>query len=293
MRSITTFFQIPPEPPSVLPRVAAAAALVAAGAVGTLLWADNRWERRTREPVAELNAAAAQYQPRLAEIDTLPLPVQRYFSLALPPDRRSISRARLRQTGEFAMQPGAAMQPFDATQYINIRSPGFVWDASIRTAPAISVRVRDAYVAGEGRMQAKMMGLIPVIERRDSAGLATGALVRYLAEAVWVPPALLPAAGVEWSPIDAYSARATITDAGKAVSLDFAFGAGGAVEMVRTTRPRDVDGRSVETLWEGRFSDYGRVDGLMIPRYGEVAWVLPEGEFIYWRGRIVDATFMR
>jgi hypothetical protein len=30
---------------------------------------------------------------------------------------------------------------------------------------------------------------------------------------------------------------------------------------------------------------------MMIPSGGEVAWLLPEGRFAYWRGRIVDAEY--
>ena len=39
--------------------------------------------------------------------------------------------------------------------------------------------------------------------------------------------------------------------------------------------------------WHGRFWDYQNTNGRLIPRQGEVAWTLNEGEFIYWRGRII------
>ena len=59
--------------------------------------------------------------------------------------------------------------------------------------------------------------------------LNSGALHRYLAEAVWYPTALLPQAGVQWSPIDEHSALATLTDNGETVSLEFRFNDAGEV----------------------------------------------------------------
>jgi hypothetical protein len=33
-------------------------------------------------------------------------------------------------------------------------------------------------------------------------------------------------------------------------------------------------------------SNYGDVGGFRIPRAAEVSWLLPEGDFVYWRGEI-------
>jgi len=45
------------------------------------------------------------------------------------------------------------------------------------------------------------------------------------------------------------------------------------------------------TFGEGHFRGYERVDGVMVPRGGEVAWILPEGQLTYWRGRIVVVEY--
>jgi hypothetical protein len=48
--------------------------------------------------------------------------------------------------------------------------------------------------------------------------------MRYLAEAVWLPTALLPVNGVRWSPIDENRALATLQgDDDVSVSLEFRF----------------------------------------------------------------------
>jgi hypothetical protein len=80
--------------------------------------------------------------------------------------------------------------------------------------------------------------------------------------------------------------------AATAVSLDFRFGPDGLVESVFTpARGRDVDGRSVPTPWQGRFSEYDERAGMRIPLAGEVEWLLPEGPQVYWRGRLVGVEY--
>lgn len=36
-----------------------------------------------------------------------------------------------------------------------------------------------------------------------------------------------------------------------------------------------------------RISDYAQVGAYRFPRHGEIAWDLPNGEFIYWRGDVL------
>jgi hypothetical protein len=45
------------------------------------------------------------------------------------------------------------------------------------------------------------------------------------------------------------------------------------------------------TPWVGRFWDHQRVQGMMVTRLGEIAWVLPEGRLPYWRWRVADLTY--
>jgi hypothetical protein len=92
-------------------------------------------------------------------------------------------------------------------------------------------------------------------------------------------------------PIDGESARASLTDCGLSVWVDFRFSARGEIVETATERYRDVAGKAVRTPWVGRFWDYERLDGMMVPRQGEVAWLLPEGRFPYWRGRIEESEY--
>lgn len=270
----------------------AAAASVATGALA--------WSRATAHLVTRLHArtlprpdgAAAPDRFSLEELAGLPAPVVRYFDLVLTPGQRLIRRARLTQRGTFALEPGR-WSPFTATEDFSVGPPGFVWDARIRMAPLVAVRVRDSYVEGEGVMRAAIASLYTVVDQRGTPEMAAGALLRYLAESAWVPTALLPGAGVRWSAVDDITARASLTDAGTTVSMDVHFGARGEIVRISALRHRDVDGTPVLTPWVGHFADYARVEDMMVPMTSEVGWVTSAGWQPYWRGRTVHSAFER
>ena len=67
--------------------------------------------------------------------------------------------------------------------------------------------MHDAYVAGEGILQASLFGLVTVAALRGTPAAAQGELLRFLAEAAWHPTALPPSQGVAWAAVDAASAQ--------------------------------------------------------------------------------------
>jgi hypothetical protein len=261
--------------------VALAAALGLAG---------RRWRAETEEATARLlGASGTEGLAHVSEgaLADLPAPVARYLRAVLREGEPVPRGVRLEWQGDFLVRPPDGWGPFTATQAVAIRPGGFVWDARMRMAPGVSVRVRDSFVHGQGSMRAKALGLFTVVAMEGTPEIAVSALQRWLAEAVWYPSALVPGQGVEWTPLDGTSARATTRVAGVAASIDYHFGADGFVERVYAAeRGREVNGRSVPTPWEGRLAEWGERDGRRVPLGGEVAWLLPEGRQAYWRARI-------
>jgi hypothetical protein len=159
-------------------------------------------------------------------------------------------------------------------------------------APAVSAYIHDGYSTGEGAMYGALSALVPVVNQHGTMMMATGELLRYLAEAAFFPTALLPRNGVSWTPLDDSTARVTLVDGSTTVSCDVGFGERN--EIVRISAMRwypAANGKSELTKWVGHFRDYRRVDGMMIPMWGEVEWVLPEGPAPYFRARIVDTHY--
>lgn len=274
--------------------VLVALALLATGVVVAGGVAGWRWSRRVQQIEARiLGGRRSPGAPALASpLDTLPPPVRRFAARSIPETATGIVAARLIQEGTFQMGEGPdGWRRFEAVEVFRGHPPAFFWDARIAMAPAIPVRVLDAYVDGEARMVGKILGLVTVVDAAPDPGLRKGALARYLAEAVWMPTRLVSGPGLTWKGIDDDTAEATLRDGDSVVSLRFTFDTSGDPIGVEGIRGREVEGAYVDTLWRGRFTEHREMDGFRIPTRGEVAWVIGGVETPYWRGTITAAEF--
>lgn len=260
--------------------------IVAAAALGHFLWNADTRKLQARMRAARVPVSPLSYDPR--ELETLPPPVQRYFRTVLTKGQPLVVSVKVKHTGTFNMsEDGERWTPFSSTQWVTTRRPGFVWDARIHMGFGINIHVHDAYVAGEGVLTAKLSGLFTVMRQPGTPELAHGEMMRFLAEATWYPTALLPSQGVVWDPVDDTHAYATLTDGDTTVKLLFQFDDQGLIHTVRADdRHREVNGKMTATPWQGRFENYTRQNGMLVPMVGEVEWLPPDGPKPYWRGTI-------
>ena len=268
--------------------------LVGAGSALALWLGSAYWNGKTLGMIEQLKAAALVSEPRTVSFtgfDALPAPVARYFRFALKEGQPFIRTARMQQQGEFWMK--GKWIPFTSEQYFSATPPGMVWDADMQMNPLLNVRVRDAYVAGQGSMQGKLLALMPVVNEQGGAELKAGALLRYLAEAVWLPTALLPSDNLQWSAIDEQRALATLTDSGLSVPLEFRFNDSGEIISFYTPGRyyREDDGRNVLKPLAGYHGVYEARSGMRIPIEGEVEWQLPDGRLPYCKLKIVGVEY--
>ena len=159
--------------------------------------------------------------------------------------------------------------------------------------PLVPVRVRDAYVTGEGVLRAAFAGVVDMADVRGTGEVAQGELLRFVAEAAWYPTALLPGPAVSWTALGDRSTRATLVDGPNAVSLCFDFDEHGLISTVsaeehavapsetRQCRHRGSDA-SGTTRSMGRHARSFRGGG---------SWLMPEGARPYWRGRITKLRY--
>jgi hypothetical protein len=274
----------------------AVVALLIVAVVGARWYGSSRWTDGTKELRAALAATRVPSVPRhvsFSALHELPAPVQRYFRAVLKDGQPYITGVHLRHTGTFNMsETGEQWKSFTSDQAVVTHRPGFDWDGRIAMLPGLPVHVHDAYVSGEGVLHASLAGVLSLADLRGGDDLARGELMRFLAEAVWYPTALLPSQGVSWIGLDDNAAMATLTDGAVTVSLRFTFTADWLVDTVYAeARSRTVAGTMVPTPWQGRFWNYVDRSGVRVPVDGEVAWLLPEGPKPYWRGHMTDIAF--
>ncbi|MBK6292262.1 MAG: hypothetical protein IPF59_11045 [Ignavibacteria bacterium] len=266
--------------------------VVAALIIGIVYaWGYYRWATRTESLRSKLygtmqSPIPATYDPH--ELDSLPSCVQRYLRLVLVPGQPIIREVYLEHEGEMDMSQDKWV-PFTSKQYISTREPGFIWDARIAMFPGIKAHVHDAFVDGKGLLHASVIGLITMMEQSGSA-FDYGEYLRWCAESAWYPTVLLPSQGALWQPLTDTSARVTFKSGSFTATLTVTFSPDGLMSTIRAEdRGREVNSQTIPTPWEGRWSNYIRMNGMLVPGTGEVAWILEEGRKVYWKGRIANS----
>src|SRR5512139_2596824 len=135
----------------------------------------GRGALRPRCPDSTLVPARRFKEPALPlphELNGLPMPVQHYFSVALQHGARPVRSVTLEHTGTFNLsEDGERWRPFTSTQRVTLAPAGFDWRARIRLLPGLSIHVRDAFVGGQGVLEARLLGL-PLANLRGTAELA-------------------------------------------------------------------------------------------------------------------------
>ncbi|MDP3090503.1 MAG: hypothetical protein Q8N04_07500 [Nitrospira sp.] len=226
-------------------------------------------------------------------LSELPPPVARYFKHVLTEGQKPIRTATIRQSGVLRTSTTTGnWSSFTAHQLVVPSATGFVWNARVEMPLATHVRVLDSYSAGVGSGRVSLLSAFALASESGSPKLNSGALHRYLAEAVWFPTALLPQSGVIWSPINDHSAMATATDKGTTVSLEFRFNEAGEVTSIYSPgRFGRFNGEYKQVPWEGYFRDYQERAGMRVPLYGEVGWYVDGTLQIVWKGDLVDVRY--
>jgi hypothetical protein len=272
-------------------------ALVAVLLAGAWLYGVYRWNTETQALRVRLDAAREPVRPQTVdfrELEGLPAPVRRCFRAVLEDGQPMVSGVRVRHTGTFNMGEGAEdnWKPFISEQVVVTRRPGFDWNGRVAMMPGLPVRVHDSYAAGEGVLNASLLGLFSVVDMRGTGDVAEGELMRFFAEAAWYPTALLPSQGVRWEAAGDRSAYATLDEGDHTITMLFTFDERGLIDTVSVeARGRAVGGKVVPTPWHGRFWNYQERGGMLVPIDGEVAWLPPEGEKPYWRGHITEIHY--
>jgi hypothetical protein len=217
------------------------------------------------------------------ELQGLPAPVARYFRTVLKDGQPIIAAVFIDLAGTLNLSAeGEQWKPFTARQRVVTSRPGFLWDARVQMAPLVATHVKDSYIDGQGRLLARLLGLFTVARLEGGGEIARGELMRWFAEAVWYPTALLPSQGVKWAALDGTAATATITDGSLKLSLLFRFDAAGLIASVHAEARGAGSGQGTIMLpWDCVVSAYRWHQGMLLPTHAEAAYQRPGGRKAY------------
>ncbi len=262
-------------------RLAAVGFAAVAGAALMHLAGAALFRRRAQTLIARLACA-----PVIEDSDfSVPEAVRSFVQRAGPSPAAVL--VRLRQRAEMRSGPDDPWRPVTAEQTIRVDEPGFVWNATMRLAPLLFVRILNSYVDGQGLLEARLFGSIPVA-RAAGPDVSKGELMRYLAELAWAPPAMLRNARLRWRKIDSSTVEVSSDSPGGPARVRLVFEDGDIVGIEADDRPRMVGGRTIPTPWRGRFLDYRELNGWRIPTRAEVSWMIDGQRVPVWRGEVTD-----
>ncbi|MEP6722405.1 MAG: DUF6544 family protein, partial [Variovorax sp.] len=184
-----------------------------------------------------------------------------------------IAAATFELAGTINMSASGADQwkPFTSWQRAIVHRPGFLWNGRVVMLPGLVVQVHDSYLSGLGTLHAAMLGLFTVARVHGGGEIARGELMRYFAEMVWYPTALLPSQGVRWEAVEDRSANATLVDGPITLTLLFRFDDAGLITSVHADARGSVVGKDMVMLpWDCTVSNYQLRHGMMVPTRGGV-----------------------
>jgi Family of unknown function (DUF6920) len=273
-----------------------ASGVIVVGAAVAVLIGQARETSKAEQMVATLIQSASWPASGTVDFDSfseLPPPVAHYFRHVLTDGQKLIRTAKMHQSGVLRTSTTTERwSSFTASQLAVPPATGFMWNAKVGMPLAAHVRVLDSYIAGVGSGRVSLLSAFAVASEAGAPELNSGALHRYLAEAVWCPTALLPQSGVVWSPMNDHSAMATLTDRGTTVSLAFRFNEVGEVTGIYSPgRFGSLDGGYKRVPWEGHFRDYQVQAGMRVPLYGEVGWYDDRALQLVWKGNVMDVQY--
>jgi TusA-related sulfurtransferase len=212
-----------------------------------------------------------------AELDGLPGPVRRYLTAAIVPGTPLATAARLRMRGHIKV---GRWLPFHAQQTLDPHR-GFQWTA--RAAGVISGS--DRYAGGRGELRWKLLGLIPLMHA-DGPNVSRSAAGRAAAEAIWVPTALLPRFGVDWSAADERHLTARSRIDSLEIKVHYLLDGAGRLQSMVFDRWGDPDATGTWGLhpFGGEVTAHATFSGLSVPSAGRFGWFFgtdrwDQGEF--------------
>ncbi|HLW46515.1 MAG TPA: DUF6544 family protein [bacterium] len=223
------------------------------------------------------------------QLPGLPEAARRYPEHAIAAGTPLASAVRLRMHGEIKLRSWA---PFTA-QHVTVWDRGMIWSAVVRMN-GLPVRGFDRLVGGQGAMQWRLFGMIPVAAA-SGPHITRSAAGRIIAESVWLPSALC-AEHVAWTAEDASHAWARVTVHGETAQMGLAIDNRGGLKTCAVPRWGNPGGGPFRYVDFGAVAeDERRFGGYTVPSRLRVGWYIgtdrfePAGEFF--RVTIDDAMY--
>ena len=198
----------------------------------------------------------------------LPEPARRFFHFAIGRGARLGTVVAITMEGEISLgtRQDPRYQPMHAEQIL-AAPHGLLW--RMRAGRGVMrITGSDGMVDDRSWTRFRLLGVLPVVRAGGDADHLRSSFGRVVAEAlIWAPASLLPQRGVEWSQVDADTARVTVVHRGLHQQADVHVDATGQPTWVSLPRWSNANPEGVFRVqpFGGELSDFRTVEGLRLP----------------------------
>ena len=208
-------------------------------------------------------AAARGFDPQ--DVARCPELARTYLTHAIAPGTPLASAVRLRMHGAIRLK---RWRKFKAVQVIT-RDGAMVWRASVRMK-GTSISGYDSFVGGQGAMQWRLFGIIPVI-RESGPDITRSVANRVAAESIWLP-SMLADDSVRWRDDGPSVAQASLSVGGHPSELRMSLDRGHLIKLA-LLRWGNPDGGAFGEWPFGAYVDQeATFGGYTIPARLRVGW---------------------
>lgn len=224
-----------------------------------------------------------------ADIQTLPLPIQKYLRVTGALYREKVNNVKISFSGEMRSKSMDWFK-FTTTQYNFFDTPTrlFYMNGKIK---GLNVPGYHAYKNGTATMQIKPFGLISMVNEKGEA-LNKAETVTLFNDMCLLVPASLIDKRIQWEELDSQTVKAIFTCNGISITANLYFNNEGWLVNFISDDRIDISGNSDKNF---RFStpvkDYKLYNGRWAPSIGEAIWHYPEGEFVYGRFQLKSIEY--
>lgn len=203
------------------------------------------------------------------DILKLPKQIQKYIELTNFIGKKEIKTVMIKQKGVFNPNLKGKWIPLTATQYFDVDSMGFVWNAK-----ASIIRVKDQFINGKGELKVKLFGLFTV-GKANGPEIDQGEVLRFLAEIMWFPTAFTKDY-LEWEEIDDNSINVSIIYNQQKAKLRLHFKDSGEIWKITANRFREINGKYSLDQWIIDVLEYKNFGDVILPYKAQVAWKIDD-----------------
>ncbi len=225
------------------------------------------------------------------DVENLPIAVQNYFNYCGYIGNSKMINAKVEwDKFNLKLSPDRNWMKTHALQMNFVPEPARIVYMKTSLFKILNFEGRDKFQNGYGSMQGRLINLIKIFDE-ENAQMDQSALVTVLSEALLVPSYALQDY-ISWEEIDNNTVKATIKYNNIEASGNFYFNDEGMFYKFYTEDRFYSSGDINELVpWVIYVDSYQIIDGIKIAEKVRASWILENGEYQYFDGKISNIIF--